>query len=375
VEGNANDSQRPILAVLTMSSGENQFRGNSANFTDIIKTGRRMGFLVYIVTAKDLKLTAKKVVGYTYTDAGGWQQQSFPLPHIIYNRIPSREDEQTAVVQKTLQECMRHSKIYLFNPAFFNKWTLFEWLKRSKKTKQYIPATRRLRSREDLEKLLQLHPVLYLKPEKGKAGMGIMRISRLSSKTFPYQVTMQMRKGSVSYKCDSLDKLWKRVDRAAGSEEYIMQQGIELAHIDQRPFDLRILVQKNHKGKWSLTGIGARLAGSLSITTHVPRGGSIQDPEQMLSTVFGPDAAKKILQRAKTAALLIAKQIERKSSHLLGEMSMDLGVDLSGKIWFFEANSKPMKFDEPHIRKKSLERLFHYALYLHKYKPSKRRSG
>ncbi len=43
---------------------------------------------------------------------------------------------------------------------------------------------------------------------------------------------------------------------------------------------------------------------------------------------------------------------------------MDLGIDSEGVLWFFEANSRPMKFDEPLIRKKSLERIFHYSDYL-----------
>ncbi|MNE78462.1 hypothetical protein D3C80_1748710 [compost metagenome] len=45
-------------------------------------------------------------------------------------------------------------------------------------------------------------------------------------------------------------------------------------------------------------------------------------------------------------------------------MSMDLGIDTEGSMWFFEANAKPMKFDEPHIRKKSLERIFQFSHYL-----------
>ncbi|MOA37277.1 Endospore coat-associated protein YheD [compost metagenome] len=69
--------------------------------------------------------------------------------------------------------------------------------------------------------------------------------------------------------------------------------------------------------------------------------------------------------------MLIAKQIERASGQLLGEMSMDLGIDSAGGIWFFEANSKPMKFDEPHIRQKSLERIFQYGSYLSKAKKEK----
>jgi hypothetical protein len=107
----------------------------------------------------------------------------------------------------------------------------------------------------------------------------------------------------------------------------------------------------------------------------VPRGGSIEDPEKMLVGSFGTDQARKLMVKAKNAALLIARQIERSSGQVLGEMSMDLGVDRTGGVWFFEANSKPMKFDEPHIRQKSLERIFQYGQYLVKQKRKKAGGG
>jgi hypothetical protein len=154
---------------------------------------------------------------------------------------------------------------------------------------------------------------------------------------------------------------WRKDERI---EEYIVQQGISLASFNQRPFDLRVLVQKDQKGEWGLTGIGARVAGKRSITTHVPRGGSIDEPEKLLTATFGGDTALRTIQLARLAALAIARQIEKASGHILGEMSMDLGVDSSGQIWFFEANSRPMKFDEPDIRKKSLERIIQYSQFL-----------
>jgi hypothetical protein len=66
----------------------------------------------------------------------------------------------------------------------------------------------------------------------------------------------------------------------------------------------------------------------------------------------------------KISAYAIAKQIEIAAKHTIGEMSLDLGIDTSGQIWFFEANSRPMKFDEPEIRKRSLERIIQYSNYL-----------
>lgn len=224
-------------------------------------------------------------------------------------------------------------------------------------------------SREDLDKLLQSYPFLYLKPIRGKAGKGIMRISRMdgqAAKANQYELSIQDRTRSQISRFSSVSQLWSRVSHLVGSKDYIIQQGIALSHYKQRPFDLRLLAQKNHKGVWSIAGVGARLAGKNSITTHVPRGGSIDDPGKLLSHSFGPAGSKQIMQRAKQAALTIAKQIESSSGYKLGEMSMDLGVDSDGHIWFFEANSKPMKFDEPPIRQKSLENLIRYSIFLSK---------
>lgn len=121
---------------------------------------------------------------------------------------------------------------------------------------------------------------------------------------------------------------------------------------------------KNIRGSWSITGVGARLAGKGSITTHVPRGGSVEDPFKLLSSLFGPEDSTDLLNKVKSTAIQIARQIERASGLSHGEMSMDLGVDTLGTLWFFEANAKPMKFDEPEIRQKSLRRIFQYSSFL-----------
>ena len=85
-------------------------------------------------------------------------------------------------------------------------------------------------------------------------------------------------------------------------QDYIVQQGIALTRYKERAYDLRALVQKTAKGEWSVSGIGARVAGKASITTHVPRGGSIDEPRKLLTHAFGAKEAKNILKRVRTAA-------------------------------------------------------------------------
>lgn len=360
------DDKKPVIAVLTVEDEWRQFCGNRSNFRDIMKTGRELNYPVYIVTTKDLKLSSPRIQGYLFNpDVKEWSKQWCPLPDIIYNRIPLREYEQQKVVLRKINECLHHPSIQIYNPYFFNKWRLFDWLKKGASTKALVPDTKRMLTPKSLSAMLKTYGRLYLKPESGKAGKGIMLLQFDEASPMPYRLTIQGRvKKNVVYKTALLNSLWKRIKRETGKTPYIMQEGITLASYHNRHFDLRVLVQKTGKGVWMITGVGARLAGLKRITTHVPQGGSVEDPEKLLLPIFGQEMTLNLLNRLKSNSLQIAKQLEKGAGYNLGEMSMDLGIDTNGKIWFFEANAKPMKFDEPHIRKKSLERIFHYSHYL-----------
>ncbi|GAA0133678.1 hypothetical protein YSY43_05180 [Paenibacillus sp. YSY-4.3] len=358
--------RKPVVAVLTVEDPECLFRGNKANFKDILNTGKDFDFPVYVVTTKDLKFSAKRIRGYQYSPENkAWFKQWFPLPDVIYNRIPQREDEGKRLVRKKIKECIQHKTIHIYNPYFFNKRKVGDWLKKNRSTKVFVPDTKRLLDPGTLELMIKIYGHLYLKPECGKAGKGIMLLQYDPEHEKPYRLTIQGQKyRHIVYRTAKLDLLWRRIKREMKRAPYVMQEAIQLATYRDRNFDLRILVQKTGKGAWMVTGVGARLAGAKRITTHVPQGGSIESPEKLLTPTFGSEMTTSILNRLKSNAVLIAKQIEKSSKHVLGEMSMDLGIDMEGNMWFFEANSKPMKFDEPQIRKKSLERIFQYSQYL-----------
>jgi len=361
-------ADRPVVAILTIDDDVQMFRGNRPNFADLIQVGKDLGIMTYVVTVKHLKLKSRRVLGFTYRpEEDAWVQMWFPRPNVIYNRIPLREDERLPNVKRKLALVARQPNVQLFNRRFFNKWSLFRWLHQSPKTRKFIPDTRKLTGAASLARQLKRHRLLYLKPVRGKAGVGIMTVKVQPDKHLPYRLQIQEDRGSKTYRCATLQRLWNRIESCsdASGEAYISQQGIALASVNDKPFDLRALVQKNQSGKWTITGIGARVAGGTSITTHVPRGGNIDDPFKLLSAIFGKEQARTVLDNVDNAVIVLARQIERGSGMTLGEMSMDLGIDRTGQIWFLEANSKPMKFDETDIRKQSLQRIFQYSTYLH----------
>ncbi|NBI28265.1 YheC/YheD family endospore coat-associated protein [Chengkuizengella marina] len=356
----------PIIGILTLPNKNNDFLGNKQNFIDIITKGQQNNQNVYVVTTADLKLNQQQIFGYQYDGIyNRWRRIKIPLPKVLYNRISYRKYEALPKTRRLILRCLKNQNVHLFNPFFFNKWSLFQWLKKSNKTKNYVPITQRLKGWQEVNTLLKQFDTLYIKPVKGKAGSGIMRIrTMIDEGELPYELKIQRKKSIGTYQFKTIQALHKMIKKNTGPGKYIVQQGIQLAKNYDNPFDLRVLIQKDGSGFWNIAGIGARVAGAKSITTHVPRGGKIDEPNILLTQYFGKEKADELLEKVRKVTLKICNQIESASSYPLGEMSMDLGIDEKGRIWFFEANSRPMKFDEPHIRNQSLTNIIKYSQFL-----------
>ncbi|MCS1351634.1 YheC/YheD family protein [Mechercharimyces sp. CAU 1602] len=357
----------PFVAILTSADRRTPFRGNSLNFADLIRMGRKMGITVFVLTPEGIKPSRSTVKGYLLDPrfkTNKWVLGTLPMPDVIYNRIPYRSFEERPLEQQALK-MLNELNIPIFNPSFFNKWTLYKLLRRSSSLTSLLPDTTPWSHIDRCKQLIKKHPVLYLKPVDGKAGIGMIRINKQND---AYDVVYQTKSSQKKYQGISNNTLFSFLNKLIQSHEYILQQGISLALYRDRPFDLRLLAQKDNNGKWGVTGIGTRLAGKEAISTHVPRGGSIEDTTVVLSEVFGTHHPY-IYKKAEKIGIKIAKHIEVQSGQSLGEMSMDMGVDKEGEIWFFEANSKPMKFDEPQIRQLSLQRILQYSLYISGYQP------
>jgi len=347
----------PLVGILTVAGG-GLFRGVQSNFIDIIEAGRRIGALVYVVPIENINWKTRTVQGYLYHRHGKkWIKERLPLPHVLYNRIPNRASEEQKHVKIALAQLSNMRNLTLYNPHFFNKQQLYAALQRDSGVLPYLPCTVPLSSKNILYEMLSSYPFVYIKPVNGMAGQGIYRVQR--KPTGGYLIQYQERKKTVSKPFSTKEEVWMYLSSRI-KQPYIIQQGIDLATFNNKLFDVRLLAQKNGRGEWDVTGMGIRLAGSGKITTHVPRGGSVQSPEEVLTAAFPHYSPENILISIHHMALRIARSLE-KEWPALGEVSMDIGIDKTTRIWFIEANAKPGKFDEPHIRKLSLRRIVEYA--------------
>src|SRR5690606_12499844 len=118
------------------------------------------------------------------------------------------------------------------------------------------------------------------------------------------------------------------------SRRYEIQQGLSLLTCKGRPVDFRALVQKNNKGKWSITSIVGRIAGPNHFVSNLARGGSLNSVRDVLiQSKLPPNEIKRVQTKLRTLALQLAEGIDQHIAHHFGELGIDLAVETSGKVW------------------------------------------
>ncbi|WP_418790444.1 YheC/YheD family protein [Phosphitispora sp. TUW77] len=359
----------PLLGILTISRpGTTPFvGGQNESFTEILEVANQMNCVAFVFNPFEIDWSKKAVWGYRFNtkhNPGEWERQVYPLPSIIYNRIPNRTLENREDIILVLNNLRKKYGSRFFNPYFLDKWLTHKILFNDNKTKEFLPETHQLKGPSILSEMVSRHSSVYLKPKASSLGNDIYKINMTKNKMFRFihqTLTQPPRKGFIRDCRDILRELPQN-----GSFGYLVQQAVPLARFRNRPFDLRLLVQKDRTGKWRKTGTAARIAGEGSITTHVFYGGTRHPANTVIREAAQNHgfSYKNVKKQLKKIESLFPRTIENAYKQSFGELEMDIGIDEKGKVWFFEANSKPFRFDEKLLRAKSLVRLIHYVRYL-----------
>jgi hypothetical protein len=229
----------------------------------------------------------------------------------------------------------------------------------------YLPETHLFTGFEQVERLLSKYGHLYMKPINGSLGSSIYQI-RYSFENNEYYCRYRDESGNKLRKYRSLEYLINHLLADYDLETFIVQQGISLMRMNGNSVDFRIHTNKDRRGQWQVTAIAAKIAGQGSMTTHINNGGDIKTIDEIF-----PDAAERNQVTAKLveAALLLSRCIDEKIEGYIGEIGFDVGIDKDGRVWLFEANSKPGRaiFDHPKLKESdrlTKELFLDYALHL-----------
>lgn len=122
---------------------------------------------------------------------------------------------------------------------FFNKWDLYNVLKQSN-LKSCVPDTF-LYHGVKISELLKKYKLLYIKPYYGCKGKSVYRVEL----TDHGDIHISLHSLAPRIICRKYENLQEKLDKLLGQKKkYIVQQGIRMSQLDQKYFDIRVLVQK-----------------------------------------------------------------------------------------------------------------------------------
>jgi hypothetical protein len=338
------------------------YAGQSSFISQLITLGTAIGQICFAFSSNNVNFIRKNIYGYTY-GKGGWKRGIFPIPDVVYPREAGNSKAKLLMRKK-----MQSLGCKFINPPLIGKWESHKILSEHHTLSRFIPNTCLATNFNQVERMLKKHGAVYLKPIAGSKGRNIIRvIMREKSNLYDYQY--QKNSQSCIGTSKGINSLRNRLMKYMGNRTYIVQRRIDLLRIDGSIADVRIIVQKDHTGQWSITGQACRIGRKGSITSNISSGGRASKVETVVAQSFAdPLQRERILKDINYLALEAAHVLEAKTSSM-GELGIDIGIDQEGVVWFIEANLRPARrvftlINEPATRFKSIQKPLLYARYL-----------
>jgi hypothetical protein len=154
-----------------------------------------------------------------------------------------------------------------------------------------------------------------------------------------------------------------KLRRFSKRRSFLLQKGIHLATTKGRPFDVRVMVQKTTKGKWVSSAIFTKIGRTGKVATNYHQGGKLG---YFFQTMAGAGYKSASIQRKKTELEWLGSTV---GTHFdcykngFRELGLDVALDVKGKTWILEVNTKPQFYPLKHMKDK---KMYHRILSISK---------
>ncbi|RUT29678.1 YheC/YheD family protein [Paenibacillus zeisoli] len=331
--------------------------------------GAKHNLKVYVFTAEAVPEDGTIFEGYQYS-RGKWLSVTFPVPDIIYDRVNYHDPCQLQTIRQRLTRITEdgHHFQYLAR-GLSGKWNVYQSLRRAEIFRPYLPKTTKYKNSRQLARWLLHHDhEVFLKPHSGTHGKMTLHV-RLADDDHHMMLIGRDNNNVLFHKHFhewETGAAW--IERFMGERAFIIQPYLQLTNANGRPFDVRVLMQKNESGRWGLTGMAVRLGEQDSVTSNLHGGGTAVEAGRFMNLEFGETAASLIFGTIRRLSAEIPEYLESCFGRL-AELGIDFGVDRKGRVWIIEVNSKPgrsafFQIGDPRSARKSVENPVMYARYL-----------
>lgn len=361
----------PTLGIMAIYMGNRKFEELSY-FRKLSLKGKQLGLKVMVFSPEDVDHDRKKINGLFYSGTRkSWLRKWVSFPDIIYDRCRNQGTSRFAQLK---QFRTRYPDLVYMNRPLANKWGMYQILYKNKQIRPHLPYTTKFMNFQQVSRLLRRNKTLYLKPSNGTGGRGIIRIRSASNDRLAIQ-GRDFRRRIIPAQALTHRQLARKLSTWPLQRRYMIQQGIELNIGDGRVHDYRLLMQKNEKGTWEMTGCAGRIGPRNSITSNLHGGGKAVKMDWILRSKFSDDTR---IAHIKQTMINLGKEIAHYLESTFGklcELGLDIAVDSRGDIWLLEINPKPSrevfrKIGEKQTYHRAIIRPLQYALWIYKSRQS-----
>lgn len=297
-------------------------------------------------TPRRIRWYRKRVKGFYFSD-GVLKEGWFPFPNAIYNQCYNKRSAKiTAYIGS--------SKVFnVINR--FNKWHIYKILESPIQSdlKNFVPETRFF-NKKNLFQFLEKHYAVFLKPCYGSFGDDIFRI-RYDKENKKFHIYTIVSTPKFSFEDPVL--FFNKIKELVGRKKYIVQSEISMKTLNEDLFDIRVILQKDGTGLWSVTTAFSRITPHRSIITNNMYKRKFLD--ELLSTLhYSRDKQRKLTKCLYETSIKTAISLEQSLGHL-GEISVDFTITDQDELKIIEVNGKPSKVLIDELSDKNIIDLFY----------------
>ncbi|UJF32405.1 YheC/YheD family protein [Paenibacillus hexagrammi] len=249
-----------------------------------------------------------------------------------------------------------------------SKWAKTKAIQTASRLETYIPLTKRMTYRT-LKQMLHKHRMVYIKPDSGMFGNGVMRVEwhkGRQDQSYFYQ------EGETPRSFGRFVDMYRSIRKLIGKRRYLVQRGIELLTYKGNRFDIRVMVQQSPVQEWETTGIIGRVAHPRKIVTNFHNGGALKDPGLLLQGYMADRESKKLMHRLQLIGLHAAKAMQSRFKGV-NEIGVDVAIDHKLHPWILEVNTSPDPYIFRRLRDKRVyAKVMQYAKSNGRVKPKNR---
>ncbi len=268
-----------------------------------------------------------------------WKSGYTSFPDIIYDRatLDFRKKDKITAKYTTNRLIEEYHIPFLNSINFFDKWKTYEALFVHPNLHKFLPDTQLYIDTSDLAHFLCKYGIVYVKPCVGSNGRNVIQVKHWQNGRYLFRYR---EKGKNQQNLLTLEEFHNSFmkGRLAG-KSLIVQQGINLETLNEKPFDMRVRVQKNGTGNWEIVGNWVRTAAPGSVVTNSSNGGSGDHFSKVFPTIYSKTVSR-INTEIESLVYSACRRLEENFGGL-GDLGFDIALDRAGKLWILEVNAKP----------------------------------